>query len=74
MVQYIKEDGTFSEEYGVFIIFSIAMLFYVMFAGCLLAFHSYLLAENITTKEMMARSRVGYLRGVKGNPFSQGCI
>jgi hypothetical protein len=48
------------------------MLFYIGFAGGLLGFHSYLIVENITSRELMSKGKCWYLRGVRGNPFSKG--
>lgn len=50
------------------------MFAYVLFVGGLFLFHGYLLAGNITTTELMSRSKAAYLKGIKGNPFSKGLL
>jgi len=50
------------------------MLFYIVFAGGLLIFHFYLIAINITSKELLARKKCEYLQNIKGNPFNKGII
>jgi hypothetical protein len=72
LYEYRFADGHFSAEYGVFSVFSIFMLFYIGFAGGLFCFHSYLLVENVTSRELMSRGKCEYLRNVRGNPFSRG--
>jgi hypothetical protein len=72
LYEYKFSDGHFSPEYGVFSVFALFMLFYIGFAGSLLAFHSYLLVENVTSRELMSRGKCWYLRNIRGNPFSKG--
>jgi hypothetical protein len=43
-----------------------------MFAGGLLLFHFYLVASNLTTREMMSRRKCAYLKNVNGNPYDKG--
>jgi uncharacterized protein YcsI (UPF0317 family) len=72
--EYSLPDGSFSPEYGAFAVFSFFMLFYIGFAGCLFAFHGYLLLANITSRELLRRRKCMYLSNVKGNPFFKGLI
>jgi hypothetical protein len=46
------------------------MVLYICFAGGLLGFHAYLIAFNLTSRELMDRSKCNYLKDVKGNPFN----
>lgn len=48
------------------------MVLYICFAGGLLGFHMYLIAFNVTSRELMDRGKCSYLKNVKGNPFSEG--
>ena len=50
------------------------MILYIAFAGGLLFFHGYLLVSNLTTRELVKRSKCHYLAGVRSNPFSDGLI
>ncbi len=50
------------------------MVLYICFAGGLLGFHTYLIAFNVTSREMMDRSKCSYLKDVKGNPFNEGIL
>ena len=65
-------DGSYSQEYGVFCVFSFFMMLYIVFAGGLLAFHTYLLVSNLTSRELAKRSKCHYLVSVRSNPFSHG--
>ncbi len=58
-----KEEGTYGQEYGVFMVFTLLMGLYCLFAWPLLLFHSYLLAFNVTTHEMLKGSQLWYLQG-----------
>ena len=69
---YSLDDGSYSQEFGVFAIFSFFMLFYIAFAGGLLGFHTYLLVFNVTTRELVKRKKCTYLGKARGNPFSNG--
>lgn len=74
LFEYKFADGNFSQEYGVFCVFAIFMVFYIAFGGGLLGFHSYLLLMNITSRELMERHKCQYLRNVRGNPFFKGIL
>jgi hypothetical protein len=54
--------------------FTFLSFLYVVFAGGLWLFHSFLIMANLTTRELMQRGKADYLRGVKGNPFSRGVV
>jgi hypothetical protein len=71
---YQQADGSFSPEFGAFAVFTFFMLCYMVFASSLLILHSYLIAANITTRELMSRNRCNYLKDVRGNPFSKGLL
>lgn len=70
--EYKHSDGTYSQEYGVFMIFSFLMFLYIGFVGSLLLFHTYLLIMNVTSRELFRRHKCNYLAGVKGNPYFSG--
>lgn len=72
MYEYKQDSDTYSPEFGVFAIFSLFMFFYVLFVGGMFCFHFYLILVNSTTNELMTRSKVKYLSGLKGNPFHKG--
>jgi hypothetical protein len=50
------------------------MFLYILFVGGLFFFHAYLILLNLTTTEVMSRSKAKYLKGIKGNPFNKGII
>lgn len=70
--QYKEKDGTYGQEYGVFSIFCMFMALYTIFVGCLFFFHLFLILSNLTTRELISRGKAKYLKGIKGNPFSEG--
>ena len=67
-------DGSYGQEFGVFLVFSIFMALYMVFAGSLLAFHTYLIVFNVTTRELTKRGKCHYLSKVRGNPFFYGLL